>query len=141
MIDRLDSMLSFHSEALNLRERRQQILSSNIANADTPGYQARDIKFSDELNKILQQSQNRHQGVHAVTLHTTSEKHITSTALSYQPPDLNLLFRVPYQASADGNTVDMDKERTEFAENSVRYQSSLTFLGGQLKGLGSVMQQ
>lgn len=58
-----------------------------------------------------------------------------------QPPDLDLLFRIPDQPAMDGNTVDMDRERTNFADNSLKYQTDLTVLGGQIKGMMSVLQQ
>lgn len=136
MFDKLDNELRFQQQALSLMSRRQDILASNIANADTPGYKARDIDFSKELkNAMAQETRNNH----PLTLALTSGKHIPGVV-----PKANgqqLLYRIPDQPSADGNTVDMDRERVNFADNNVKYQSSLTILGAQIKGLMSVINQ
>ncbi|AGQ31768.1 Putative proximal rod protein [Serratia liquefaciens] len=136
MIDKLDAALRFGQEALNLRAQRQEILAANIANADTPGYQARDIDFAGQLNKVLEQGRASGSGI---ALNMTSSRHIP--AQNMQPPQLDLLFRVPDQPSMDGNTVDMDRERTNFADNSLKYQTDLTLINGQIKGMMSVLQQ
>lgn len=136
MIDKLDAALRFGQEALNLRAQRQEILAANIANADTPGYQARDIDFAGQLNKVLAQGRASGSGI---ALNMTSARHIP--AQNRQPPQLDLLFRVPDQPSMDGNTVDMDRERTHFADNSLKYQTDLTLINGQIKGMMSVLQQ
>lgn len=135
MLDRLDAALRFQQEALNLRAQRQEILASNIANADTPGYQARDISFADELKKVMEQGRTQESRV-GLTL--TSSRHIPAQAVSAPPVDL--LYRIPDQPSLDGNTVDMDRERTQFADNSLQYQTGLTVLGGQIKSMLSVLQ-
>ncbi|PKE28931.1 flagellar basal body rod protein FlgB [Rahnella sp. AA] len=135
MLDKLNAALQFQQEALNLRAQRQEILSANIANADTPGYQARDIDFASQLQKVMEQGRASGSGI---SLALTSDRHIPAS--NVQPPDMDLLYRVPDQPSADGNTVDMDRERTNFADNSVRYQTDLTVLGGQIKGMMSVLQ-
>ncbi|MFZ1873751.1 MAG: flagellar basal body rod protein FlgB [Chania sp.] len=133
MLDKLDAALRFGQEALNLRAERQQILAANIANADTPGYQARDIDFASQLSQAM--AQGRASGI---ALNLTSAQHIP--ALNVQPPSLALLFRVPDQPALDGNTVDMDRERTHFADNSLKYQTDLTLVSGQIKGMMSVLQ-
>ncbi|KAA8996707.1 flagellar basal body rod protein FlgB [Affinibrenneria salicis] len=135
MLDKLDAALSFQQEALNLRAQRQEILAGNIANADTPGYQARDIDFSSELSKAMEQGRASGSGL---SLALTSSRHIAAQTAS--APSLDLLYRVPDQPALDGNTVDMDRERTNFADNSLRYQTSLTVLSGQIKGMTSVLQ-
>ncbi|MBJ7220405.1 MULTISPECIES: flagellar basal body rod protein FlgB [unclassified Brenneria] len=135
MLDKLDAALRFQQEALNLRAQRQEILAGNIANADTPGYQARDIDFSTELTKAIEQG--RASGSE-LSLAVTSSRHIPAQTSS--PPSLDLLYRIPDQPALDGNTVDMDRERTNFADNSLRYQTSLTVLSGQIKGMTSVLQ-
>lgn len=137
MLDKLDSMIGFHRQVLNVRDSRQQILAVNIANSDTPNYQARDIDFNAELNKALEHTQGT--SVSNAALQTTHANHIALNALNVASQDI--LYRIPYQSSADGNTVDMDKERMELMDNSVRYQSSLTFLGQQFKHLSTVLQQ
>ena len=134
MIDKLDATLRFEQEALNLRAQRQEILSANIANADTPGYQARDIDFSSELKKVMERGRADGSGV---ALSLTSARHIP--AQTHAAPALDLKYRIPDQPSMDGNTVDMDRERTQFADNSLKYQSDLQFLGGQIKSMMSVL--
>ncbi|MFT8211220.1 MAG: flagellar basal body rod protein FlgB [Symbiopectobacterium sp.] len=135
MLDKLDASFRFQQEVLNLRAQRQEILAANIANADTPGYQARDIDFAGQLNKVMEQGRVSGTGI---ALKTTSTRHIP--AQNFQPPELDLLYRVPDQPALDGNTVDMDRERTNFADNSLKYQTSLTVLSGQIKGMMSVLQ-
>lgn len=135
MFNKLDNFVNFHQQALNVREQRQNILSANIANSDTPNYQARDIDFNAELNKALKQQTS----INNLQLNITSNRHMqTSTPVAINQ---NLLYRIPYQVAADGNTVEMDQERTAFIDNSIHYQSNLTFLGEQFKNVMSVLQQ
>jgi flagellar basal-body rod protein FlgB len=136
MFDKLDNELRFQQQALSLMSRRQDILASNIANADTPGYQARDIDFSKQLKNAMRQ-ETQHNG--PLSLALTSGKHIPGTTPKMD--DRQLLYRIPDQPSADGNTVDMDRERVNFADNNVKYQSSLTILGTQIKNMMSVINQ
>jgi len=111
-------------------------LASNIANADTPGYLARDIDFSEQLKSAVERN-TPPQG--PLTLSLTSGSHIP--AVSPAMDNGQLLYRIPDQPSADGNTVDMDRERISFADNNMKYQTSLTVLGGQIKGMMSVIGQ
>ncbi len=134
MPDKLDNEFRFQQQALGLLNKRQGILASNIANADTPGYLARDIDFSSQLKSAVEKEA---QG--PLSLSLTSGNHIAATA-----PDIGqsqLLYRIPDQPSADGNTVDMDRERVSFTDNNVKYQSSLTLLGSQIKNMMSVISQ
>lgn len=136
MFDKLDNEFRFQQQALSLLSRRQDILAANIANADTPGYQARDIDFSKQLKNAMSQETQSH---NSLTLSLTSGKHIAGAAPKMH--DQQLLYRIPDQPSADGNTVDMDRERVNFADNNVKYQSSLTLLGSQIKNMMSVINQ
>lgn len=136
MMDKLDKALYFQQEALNLLTRRQDILASNIANADTPGYLARDIDFSQQLKKAVVQARRQPQ---SLTLSLTEKQHIPAAAPAINQHEL--LYRIPDQPSADGNTVDMDRERVNFADNNIKYQTSLTLLGSQIKGMMSVISQ
>lgn len=136
MLDKLDRSLHFQQEALHLLTRRQEVLAANIANADTPGYQARDIDFTRQLKQAI----TRQRAAAApISLACTARGHIAAqgkpTALQGE-----LLYRIPDQPSADGNTVDMDRERVNFADNSIRYQSTLTLLGAQIKSMMTVLQ-
>jgi flagellar basal-body rod protein FlgB len=120
----IDSALGIHADALRLRERRTEILAANLANADTPGFKARDLDFDSVLAG---------QGSGA-SLATTDPRHIGSQA-SGMPASAPLLYRVPSQSSLDGNTVDPHREKAAFAENSARYQATLMILGSRISGL------
>ena len=135
MIDKLNAALRFNQEALALRVRRQEVLAGNIANADTPNYKARDIDFGSELRRALEQGR----GAATVTLATSSARHLH--AASAVATDASLLYRVPAQASIDGNTVEMDAERVNFADNAMRYEARLTVLSGKIKSLLAALQQ
>lgn len=134
MIDRLSAALNFDREALGLRNQRQQVLASNIANADTPNYKARDFDFS----QALAQAAGRTAAQNSIALATTSSRHLAARNTVQSGPDL--LYRVPDQPSLDGNTVSMDQERTRFTDNAVRYQAALTLLNSRIRGLKSAMQ-
>lgn len=136
MLDKLDGELRFQQQALDLLNKRQNILASNIANADTPGYLARDIDFSKQLKSAIHHERESHGGLH---LTLTSGKHIPAKAQGLG--NAQLLYRIPDQPAADGNTVDMDRERVNFTDNNVKYQSSLTILGSQIKNMMSVISQ
>jgi flagellar basal-body rod protein FlgB len=136
MVNKLDDAFRFQQQALGLLARRQDILASNIANADTPGYQARDIDFTNQLKNAVA---NQHQVKSSVSLSLTSDRHIAAKAKLID--DAQLMYRIPDQPSADGNTVDMDRERVNFADNSTKYQSSLTFLGADIKKMMTVLNQ
>jgi flagellar basal-body rod protein FlgB len=100
----LDNLFGIHAAALKLREQRMSMLASNIANAATPGYKARDIEFSSALR----------------------------SAESGGSPEAAIRYRVPVQPSLDGNTVELATEQTAFAENALAYRSSLSFLNGRI---------
>lgn len=136
MIDRLESAFQYHQQALGLREQRHKVLASNIANADTPNYKARDMDFGSELKRAVELGRSRGNGL---TLSRTSERHIEGQAAA-SAAESDLLYRIPAQPSLDGNTVDMDRERTAFADNSVRYQAALTILNSRIQGLKNAMQ-
>ena len=135
MIDRLAAALQFDQEALNLRHQRQQVLANNIANADTPNFKARDFDFASELSRAMDSGRPAEGGL---SLSTTAAGDVPGGSGS--APVGDLLYRVPDQPSLDGNTVNMDVERTRFADNSVRYQAALTMLNGRIQGLKSAMQ-
>lgn len=115
---------SYHEQALGLRALRSEILSSNIANADTPNYKARDIDFAEALRNM--------QGTQ-VTMRKTNPLH--QSAVTTNRAGAEVKYRVPMQSTLDGNTVETDVEQALFAENTVRYRASLTFLNGQINGL------
>ncbi len=134
MIDKLDAAFRFNREALNLRAQRQEILAANIAHADTPNYKARDIDFASSLTLAMEQGR----GGQSVGLSTTSSRHLRAEAQTM--PDRDLLYRVPTQSSIDGNTVEMDAERVNFADNALRYEANLTLVSAKIKSLLAAAQ-
>ncbi len=113
-----------HEQALKMRAERNEVLSSNIANADTPNYKARDLDFASALKSV--------QGG-ALPMKTTSALH--SQPANFMSTGAELKFRIPMQPTLDGNTVETDVEQAAFAENAVQYRASLTFLNGSISGL------
>ncbi|GMV01719.1 MAG: flagellar basal body rod protein FlgB [Burkholderiaceae bacterium] len=150
MLDRLTANLKFHGEALALRAERQQVLASNIANVDTPNYQARDFDFGQALRQATTGQ--------ATIAQTTAGRVVTasasaSTASGAAPAWLplktsgaaaaaspQLAWRTPEQPSIDGNTVDLDRERASFADNSLRYEATLRFINGNVRNLLSAIR-
>lgn len=126
-----DSYLGVHQPALNLQSRRAEVLASNLANLDTPGYKARDIDFKSALQ--MQGTDN----MPLRTLQTTNSKHI-------QPEELaagyELAYRNPYQPSLDGNTVEHQVELSAYSDNAMRYLASLRFLTGKFNTLLSAIK-
>ena len=133
MISKLDKAVNFQQQALGLRAARQELLASNVANADTPMFKAKDIDFSSVLQEKLSSKAS------ATSLSSTSPMHINTN--KDNGIGNNILYRVPLQPSADGNTVDMDSERTRFADNSIKYDASLTFISNQFRMLLSAIQE
>lgn len=134
MLTRLDETLNFHAQALRVREQRQQVLASNIANADTPHYKARDLDFRATLEDALKGSS----AAGGTRLATTAPGHLSGNpALAL---DTHLKYRTPAQGNVDGNTVDADAERAAFAENTVHYEFNLTRLTMQIKNLLAAIQ-
>lgn len=118
----IDNVFGVHAQALQMRARRGEIIASNLANADTPNYKARDLDFRNALETA--QSGTSMQSTHASHIGAASGSRTAAT-----------LYRVPNQASLDGNTVDTQIEQASFSENAVRYQTTLRFLSGKISGL------
>jgi flagellar basal-body rod protein FlgB len=112
-----ENIFGIHEQALLLHGQRLGVLATNLANADTPNYKARDIDFGEVL---------AHSGEESIPLKVTQAAHITPADGELAAGDLK--YRNPYQASLDGNTVEMPVEQAAFSENNVRYQASLTFI-------------
>ena len=134
MIDQLTGSLNVYEQAIELRHERQKMLTNNIANADTPGYKARDFDFASELQKAVDQGSSGNQ----LALSQTSGRHIQRQVGGGVSVDVG--YRVPAQPSLDGNTVEMDRERAAFSDNSVRYQAAVSMLDSRIQGLKSAMQ-
>jgi flagellar basal-body rod protein FlgB len=134
ILNKLDSALGFHQDALRIRAQRQEIIAANIANADTPHYKARDVDFKSAMQQVTQQKTNG-------SLSTTSNKHLNGSSQNTVKAGLGEpLFRPIMQGSVDGNTVDMDVERNAFADNAIRYQASLQMMNGQIKKMLTAIQ-
>ena len=152
MIGKIDEALRFHQTALSLRAERQQVLASNIANADTPNYKARDVDFNSALRSVLAKggvtttaasSASAAPGLNAVAnaLSRTSPTHLAGRPAGVTASGAQLLYRqTAVQGNIDGNTVDMDVERNQFADNALRYEAGVTFASGQIRSLLSAIQ-
>jgi len=126
-------MFQFHQAALNLRATRQELIASNIANADTPNYKARDIDFTSALQGALQGSSEK------LSVATTASGHLAGAA-GESVLGAPVMYRKPLQPSADGNTVDMDVERAQFADNALRYEASVRFVSDKAKEVLAALQ-
>ena len=126
MPDLLNDYFQFHQRALSVRAERQQILASNIANADTPNFKARDIDFKAALATAL-----------SVSLASSSAASLDIASVA---GNAALLYRIPRQDSIDGNTVELDVERAQFTENALRYEAGISAVNGKIKDLLSVIQ-
>jgi flagellar basal-body rod protein FlgB len=116
--------LAQYERALSFRANRNEVLSSNIANADTPNYKARDLDFGQALKSARQQG---------ISMTTTSDLHKQAWGTSGE--GARTMYRVPTQPALDGNTVSMDVEQAQFAENALQYRASLAFLDGSIRTL------
>ena len=134
-----ENVFGIHEQALLLHGQRLGVLATNLANADTPGYKARDIDFSAVLSQTQGETQLPLEVTHAahinfsdseLPLQVTHAGHITFN--DGELPSGELKYRNPYQASLDGNTVEMPVEQAAFSENNVRYQASLNFINLQI---------
>ncbi len=114
---RIDDVIGVHAQALQVRMQRSEILAANLANVDTPGFQARDIDFASAMSRLA------------------SGEAVNALAI-----DSPLKYRVPYQASLDGNTVELGVEQAEFSRNSMDFQTSLTFLTMKFSGLKQAIE-
>ncbi|WP_229728801.1 flagellar basal body rod protein FlgB [Oxalicibacterium flavum] len=149
---KIDDLMRFHETALNLRAQRQQLLASNIANADTPNFKARDIDFNAALKGAIAKaggtvpagtgsavtmastgSVTPHEVAKTSTLHLSSN---TKGSIGGAP----LLYANTQQGNIDGNTVDMDVQRNQFTDNAMRYEVSLTLASSKIKGMLTAIQ-
>ena len=127
MISRLTGSLEFHAQALSLRAERQRVIASNIANADTPGYQARDFDFASALRQATGSASGQGgigSGIASGVMNPVGP------GGRLQP---TLRYAVPAQTNLDSNSVDMDRERAAFADNAVKYESTLRFINGSVR--------
>lgn len=127
-----EKALGIHESALRLRAERAGLLASNLANADTPGFKARDIDFKQALSDQL----NRRSGDFPMA--ATQQGHIQRVSRGLTESDT--LYRVPHQPSVDGNSVEEQVEHAEFMKNNLDFQASFTFLNSKFKGLSKAIK-
>lgn len=118
-----EALFGIHAQALSIQRRRMEMLASNIANADTPGYKARDIDFKTALAQAMSGGS---------PLDRSQAGHQQATGINADP---SVQYRVALQASVDGNSVDVQTEQGQFMDAAMHYQASLSFLDGRLKSL------
>lgn len=136
MIDRLEQDLSLFRNALGVRSHRQELLASNIANADTPHYKARDLDFQAALGAAL--GNRAEPSVAPVTLARTQPGHLGGDRTSLYAGALR--YRAEYQGAVDGNTVNMDVERAAFAENAMQIEALIAFVNHRFRSLSAALQ-
>lgn len=133
MSSRIDDALRFNQTALTLRAARQELIASNIANADTPNFKAKDIDFASALKGAMSGSAPK------LALAATASAHLgggEEKSVMGAP----VMYRNAVQPSADGNTVDMDVERAQFADNALRYEASVKFVSDDIKKILTAIQ-
>ena len=123
----IGAYLDLHATALGVRAKRNKVLASNIANAATPNFKARDINFEQEIQRHVKQG----------PLQVTNDRHFPT---NIHPLREQMKFRQPINPSLDGNTVELNVEQMEFSENVVRYQTTLEFLNKRISGLMSAIK-
>lgn len=117
----IDQVLGVSPQVLAIRSQRSELMAANLANADTPGYKAKDIDFSEAMAMARGDQQG---------FSRTNARHMSVSGVSDA-----VGYRVPVQPSLDGNTVETDTEHAEFMENAIRYQASLNFMEGRIKSM------
>jgi flagellar basal-body rod protein FlgB len=138
MFDKLTDSMQFSAAALQLRAKRQEVLTANISNVDTPNYKAVDFKFADALKSATSRKDNL-KASHSSGLATTHTGHMGG----HSPSDLSiealLQYRRGSRATLDNNSVDIEKERAAFAENTVKYEAALRSINGRISALKQAM--
>ena len=128
MTNSIKQQFEVYSKALGIRNQRNEILASNIANAATPNFKARDLSFDDQIKK------------HAPSIGPLEVTHSRHLATAINVGRDKILFRDPINPSMDGNTVELAVEQMEFSENTMRYQTTLNFLNSRITGLMSAIR-
>ncbi len=131
----LDAHIGLHADALKLRAQRAELIANNLANADTPGFKARDLDFRAVLAATHGGGVAARQVGGAIALTTTQSGHLSTAADAAASTAGALQYRKPLAPSIDGNTVDVQVEQAAFAENAIRYQATLNFVSSRFRGL------
>jgi len=124
----LDNVFGIHEQALRLRAQRTELIASNLANADTPGYKAKDIDFDSAMRNAMSGA-----APETIGMRTTNAAHMQD--LSGSGLDSWIKYRVPHQPALDGNTVESHIEQAAFARNAMEYQATLQFMNNKSKSL------
>lgn len=138
MLDKLTDSMQFSSAALQLRAKRQEVLTSNISNVDTPNYKAVDFKFADALKSATSKTSDL-KAAQGGGLATTHAGHIGGSDSSGLSTEALLQYRRGGRSTLDNNSVDIEKERAAFAENTVKYEAALKSINGRLAALKQAM--
>ncbi len=128
----LDTALGIHPQAALLRAQRAELIAGNLANADTPNYQARDFDFNAALEQAI--------GANDTELRATGTQLAGHVSGDASLDGIDVQYRTPTQASLDQNTVDVQGERSRFVDNAMRYEASVRFIEGSLSGLLSAIR-
>lgn len=135
-----DKVFGVHQYTMDVRTKRAEVLAGNLANAETPGYKARDLDFSLALSQAAERSLVKKSTEPQEQMVKTNERHMDLDALP-EDPELTLKYRNPYQAdTGNGNTVESNTERMNYTENTLEYQASLTFLNSRISKLMSALK-
>lgn len=138
MFARLTQGLDFQSKALIVRAERQRLIASNIANADTPGYQGRDLDFKQAMAQAVGESAPL--ALQAPSAGSAQAGHLPLHSQTGSLDKGALAYTPVTQAALDNNTVDLDRERASFVDNAVRYEATLRFINGQARTVLSAIQ-
>jgi flagellar basal-body rod protein FlgB len=125
-----DALFGIHAAAMQFQSRRMELISANIANADTPGFQARDLDFAQALKQAAEASLPA-----AGALAETQPAHLDADGSASTALSAGLVYRTPLQPSADGNTVDLHTEQAAFADAAIHYKASMSFVEGRLRSI------
>lgn len=147
MLDKLTNQLDFHAKGLLLRSERQRVIASNIANADTPGYAARDFNFSDAM-KAVNAGNGGNTATGSLRLAAPGAAASSGGNRGFIPlggsgstmGNFAMGYVTQTQTAMDGNSVDLDRERAAFADNAVRYEATLRFINGSAKTMLTAIQ-
>lgn len=132
-----DKVFGIHQHTMRVRNDRAEVIAGNLANADTPGFKARDIDFNEAL---IQQAKLLEEDPSPVKMVKTSSAHMDIKDLQ-RDPELIMKYRLPYQAdTGNGNTVEVSTERMNYTSNSIEYQATMKFLNGRISKLMTALK-
>ena len=131
-----DKVFGIHQHTMRIRTDRSEVIAGNLANADTPGYKARDIDFNTAL---VEQANLSFEQDKSAPMVKTNNRHMDLNDLE-RDPLLTLKYRLPYQAdTGNGNTVEVNSERMNYMSNSIEYQATMRFLNGKISKLKTAL--